>query len=579
MSNTSHTLNQRNEASLSYILRNLNTNLDSIFNEASQSNRMILNNPLIQEILLYSQSEDYSDSGYLDVRNRLFTLLTGYSIYNGVYFASFYNCDGHLIFTNENASFKIEIYDLFSNEWIKSHKDLIDSREVFIVPPVYIGQNQYSTFRPYMIIRPLTDIEESRVSVYVTVFAEAGLIDAAVSESFTQINVSAEPQINSIRLSDTDGVIITSTNAAEVGERLTGQSAVSFNSVERYGDTLRYRSKFTGFTLTLEINPNYTSGIFRESASLLALILLVLFSVMGLAIVAVLRVKMRPLERLTESMEQVGKGHFELTLDCGNIKDDDIKTLYEGFNGMTKKIDSLITNVYRQQLDLKSAQLKSLTFQINPHFLYNTLQTIEVIAELKDLPEIQTITICLSKMFRYNLQPDNMVPLREELAHLSSYFEIEKIRFRGDIEFKFEVTSSLTELSVPKFILQPIAENAIIHGFKGSPVPHVIVVRAEIAEPGQLWLSVIDNGVGISASKLTALNRILSSRDVSPAEENGRESIGIVNVHKRIVHCCGPRYGVNVVSDGIGTDVILRLPDSNYITEKEALTDVESHDS
>jgi hypothetical protein len=575
MANTFRTLDQRNEASLSYILRNLNINLDSIFNEASQSNRMILNNPLIQEILFFSQTEQYSAFDYIEVRNKLLSLLAGYSIYNGVYFASFYGSDGALIFSNENASYKIENFNLFFNEWIKAHKALIDSRQVFIVPPVYAGSNQYSTFKPYMIIRPLMDIETGKAAVYVTVFADSSLIDAAVAESFSHINADVQPQINGIKLLDADGVIITSTTPGEAGARFAGPIPTGYNTVQRGGDTLLYRSGFTGFTLVFETNPEYTAGVFRKAALSLGLTLLGLFAVIGIMVAAALRMKMRSLIFLADSMEQVGKGNFNLALPCDGIKDDDIQTLYEGFNAMTQKINALITNVYRQQLDLKSAQLKSLTFQINPHFLYNTLQTIEAIAELKDLPEIQTITVCLSKMFRYNLQSEDMVALRDELEHLSSYFEIEKIRFRGDIAFKFEIPQALTGLRAPKFILQPIAENAIIHGFKGAPAPHGVLVRAEIA--GQdLLLHVIDNGVGIPPCKLAALNAMLHGGE-APAQASARELVGIVNVHKRISNCCGPRYGVTLASGGSGTDVLLRLPIA-YTPGKEGPPDVEGHD-
>ena len=167
-------------------------------------------------------------------------------------------------------------------------------------------------------------------------------------------------------------------------------------------------------------------------------------------------------------MQFVGLGNFKLRLDEEACHDDDIRELYIGFNHMTEKIDNLITNVYEQQLVLKSAQLQSLTYQINPHFLYNTLQTIEAIAEVRDIPEVQTIATSLAQMFRYNLKPENFVPLSDELAHLKTYFSIECIRFRNQIKFDIDIGPELYSLSVPKFILQPIVENSLTHAFKGS---------------------------------------------------------------------------------------------------------------
>lgn len=106
------------------------------------------------------------------------------------------------------------------------------------------------------------------------------------------------------------------------------------------------------------------------------------------------------------------------------------------FQSHDRKIDNLITNVYEQQLLLKTSQLQSLTYQINPHFLYNTLQTIEAIAEVRDTPEVQTIATSLAQMFRYNLKPENFVSLSDELDHLESYFPLNASVFGTRFPFR-----------------------------------------------------------------------------------------------------------------------------------------------
>lgn len=555
LNRVSNMVSKENQTHLDHALQNITSIIDSAVRETSQSNRTILNNAGIQEILIRSQKENYSNEEYINDRDQISLLMTGLTVSEGVYFASFYGKDGFAIFNTNSFYIPID-FNLFRDSWILDHQQQIDDRDLFIIPPKRLEQNYYSSFWPYLIVRPLKDMISKDVIAYVAVFGDCRVFQNILQENYNQL-VAGESQslISDLHLLDSENYVIASTNKEEIGIQFSLENQ---NEKPRYNLT----SQYSEFTTVLTANPNYFAYTIRSTMLPLIIMLFFLFTIFGIIIVTALRIKMRPLQKLTISMAQVGQGDFTLTLDEKNINETDIREVYRGFNRMTKKINSLIINDYQQQILLKSAQIESLKYQINPHFLYNTLQAIEAIAEIRNIPDIQVISVCLSKMFRYNLAAGDIVTLSEELSHLSSYFKIEKIRFQDCIHFEIKIDKDLHGQKIPKFILQPIVENAIIHGFSGITAPRIIQITADTSEEKQqLILHVIDNGIGITEEKLRELNQQIILK-ISPSQSSQiKESIGIANVHKRVVNYCGDKFGVHIHSiPDQGTDVSIYLP-------------------
>ncbi len=292
----------------------------------------------------------------------------------------------------------------------------------------------------------------------------------------------------------------------------------------------------------------------------ISLIIVILSIVVSLLFSILLSIKLtNPLKRLSSSMNQVKNRNFDVYLPISS--NDEIGTLTQDFNGMVEKINHLIFKEYETDLRRKGAELKALESQINPHFLYNTLETINSIAYLKDVPEITTISRCLSELFRYSIDSTKKrVTLADELYHTSNYIEIQKIRRPGQFKVQMEIPESLLDYKVVKFIFQPFIENSITHGLKQMKSGGLIIISAELLENQTLIIRVKDNGAGIPPEKLATIEEFLNQDSDDPSSESN-SFIGLGNVHFRIRHSFGENYGLTIESDRkTGTIVTIKLP-------------------
>jgi sensor histidine kinase YesM len=210
---------------------------------------------------------------------------------------------------------------------------------------------------------------------------------------------------------------------------------------------------------------------------------------------------------------------------------------------------------------VKSAQLEALRYQINPHFLYNTFQTMDAIGEIRDVEEIQIIARSLGKLFRYNTQGTSEVYLYEEIEQMDNYFSVEKIRFGDKIAWEFIVPPETRECRVLKFILQPLIENAVVHGLRSITRTGFVRVSVELKGP-DMEIAVEDNGTGMTEDTYRAVSAALSDAagDRWPPATKG--FLGILNVHRRIVNYYGRRYGLRYERNrnGPGLTALLLLP-------------------
>lgn len=210
----------------------------------------------------------------------------------------------------------------------------------------------------------------------------------------------------------------------------------------------------------------------------------------------------------------------------------------------------------------KQAEYLALQNQINPHFLYNTLNTISAMAEIENMHDIVRITDCISNIFRYNLKGETQVSLREELAHVRDYVQIQMFRFPGRFSAEYRVDEELMDIRVMKFILQPIVENSITHGLFDRETGGKVIIGAIVEEEHDLLLSVSDNGQGINRKRLEEINqRLFAYRSLTGGDGSmGADGIGLMNVNARIMGHYGNGCGISIYSEyGKGTKVILRL--------------------
>lgn len=265
-----------------------------------------------------------------------------------------------------------------------------------------------------------------------------------------------------------------------------------------------------------------------------------------------------PIKKLHDVTTTITRTDLQALVTGNNV--DEITELGISFNIMIGKIRELLDSKIEEQENLKKAELKALQAQINPHFLYNTLDTIVWMAEANRTDQVIEIVRALSSFFRIALSKGkDWIPLQQELEHVRSYLTIQKMRYRDILDYKIEVEEDLLNSTILKLTLQPLVENALYHGIKTKRNGGTIVVKARSTDQNMVLLEVQDDGVGFTPYKLAQLQAAL-------AEDSGKISkkksgFGLENVNKRIKLYYGNQYGLTVQSQYRGgTQVTVAIP-------------------
>lgn len=267
----------------------------------------------------------------------------------------------------------------------------------------------------------------------------------------------------------------------------------------------------------------------------------------------------KPIHKLNDVTRQVAKG--DLSVRVKELSGIEVRQLGKSLNIMIEKIDNLLYAVKVEEENLRAAELELLQAQINPHFLYNTLDTIIWLAEAGKQDDVVDVVSALSDFFRTSLNHgDGMFTLREEERHVHSYLQIQHVRYQDILEYDISIPEELFETVLPKITLQPLVENALYHGIKNRRGGGRIEISAVIVNDDVI-ISVKDNGMGMSE---TRLKRIIANLDDKNHEISGhrvRESYGLYNVNQRIKLKFGKQYGLSISSVyEEGTCIQVKLP-------------------
>ncbi|CAN7349482.1 sensor histidine kinase [Paenibacillus sp. LjRoot153] len=249
----------------------------------------------------------------------------------------------------------------------------------------------------------------------------------------------------------------------------------------------------------------------------------------------------RPISNLIRLMEKVAEGNMSVRAKVDNS--DEIGKLNEHFNIMIGDIQNLISTVFVSNLKQKEAELASLEAQINPHFLYNTLQSIKWLSDFHQAPDIGEMAVSLAKIFRFSIKGAPIVSLYEELQHVKDYISIQKFRYGDRFELEARIPEETMNYQIPKLIIQPLVENAIYHGIEMKEEQGTITIWAAVDEQA-LHIGVEDDGAEISDEKLAAIRSALYKTAGQHAEQ--KKSLGLKNIHERLQMLYGNEYGLHV---------------------------------
>lgn len=311
--------------------------------------------------------------------------------------------------------------------------------------------------------------------------------------------------------------------------------------------TVNTTSALTGWSLVARI-PQFE--ILKEIRSLVYLFILVLGSAVLITIITASRISIRisrPIESMADRMKEIGKGNFGLSLY-------DPKATTE-IASLGIEIDTMISQITEYQKRIGETQLFALQEQINPHFLFNTLQTIQSLTVGNREKDIRRVTILLGEILRYSMyNPWELVPLSSEFSYVEKYLEIQSYRFPGQFSYSINCPKELESSGILKLLIQPLVENSINHGCTGLVDRHIAMTV--LREEGGLVIIIADNGHGIDQDTLDSVKQKLQL-----AGNNRSHTIGLQNVHERIILKFGQYYGLEIqAKEQRGCTVMIHLP-------------------
>ena len=285
--------------------------------------------------------------------------------------------------------------------------------------------------------------------------------------------------------------------------------------------------------------------IFMIAGVLLIVLNIIIFT-------AIIRSINQPLSRMINMCEEMGKGNFSIRIPCSQT--DELSYLMSSLNSMSERIEQLINEVYVKNLTKRDLELQMLRSQINPHFLYNTLENMRMSAYTQGYTDLSEMCFLLSKVLRYGVsEQDKLVTVREELEQLKNYTDLLHYCLPA-LQIFGVVDDQIMDYSIIKVILQPLVENSVNHA-SSSPDTTLTIQIWGYADENDIVFTVSDNGDGIEEAYLQELIQSLD------AENDTRHGIGLKNIHRRIRLYYGPDYGLTLQSSpGRGTSVTVRIP-------------------
>lgn len=313
------------------------------------------------------------------------------------------------------------------------------------------------------------------------------------------------------------------------------------------------RSELTGWTV---VGVTDLNEMLSSTDDLIQLYYILAVALIGIAMLLAVMLTDKitlPLRQLQKSMQTVQAGNFTVDIVESNTQDE-IGDLIRTFRIMIQEIEHLIKRNNDEQEEKRKSELNALQAQINPHFLYNTLDSIIWMAEDGNTKDVVLMTSSLAKLFRKSISNNNkLVSVVEELEYTKSYLTIQNMRYKGKLKYSINVEAAIADMQIIKLIVQPLVENAIYHGIKYKKGIGTILIEAKHDTKG-IVIKVIDDGYGMTEDQLT---HIFDKREI----DEQRNGVGVRNVQRRIQLFYGDEYGLEFVSKlGHGTIVSIYLP-------------------
>lgn len=559
-------IKENNETLLRQQFQQLEHNIDGLIHDVDYLSKFFLLDPSVQRFLKYTPDQGELES--LDMKNELHKSIelyaNNYDFIDSIYIVG--EVQGAVGGTHNTTLVHT------NNEWMDSFiaSDLFDRSSRAFPEMIIQGGLEKSYYNPYRasprdgevisMARGVRPPYESVTNAVLIVNVEEKYVSSIYSTALTADD-------GKMFIVNEKGIIVSSSNKEDIGVR----SAYSpfENGADDYGSydvvyegdhaqIVYYRLSSLDWYMVKVIPLNQFSKQINAVQKLLVFVILISFLVTFVVSFFWLKKMTRPLHILAHKLKDMSRGELGLTFD--KVPNNEFGMVTRRFNEMSLSIVDLLKKTNEMQEKRRELEIEALQNQINPHFLYNSLNMIRWMASTVKADHIVNSVVALGNILRPAFtSKDAMCTLRDELSYLENYIKIINLRFSDNVIFSIDVDEEFLDHKIPRFILQPLIENSITFGIQEDG--HIIHIAIEVfEEDDDLIVKITDSGVGMDPAKLEQLNQKMQHGEEHTDLKGAGNGIGLYNVNKRILLTYGSAYGVRLVPQTKGTEVRVRIP-------------------
>jgi two-component system sensor histidine kinase YesM len=550
------------------IIEQTRQKIDTVFNDLEVSTNIVVSNKKIQEFTI--ADDDYKRA--FDIGAYVIDLMEYMRSFNsyvngivindneGRRIYSLATANGDIFFSNQ--------YDEFIKPYKKDRKSVNKGTYTDILKDEKTGSEYFFYIAP--IIEAIGGVHFSQLTGYCSVMVNTERLQELVK------NTDLTPN-STLYLLNSRNEVIASNNAnfrgilfkdilsvdrdsltSGVKTHINGEDVIVQEKDLEQADGWRIVSIIPVHELTTDMNAIKNVSIIAGIGIILSLIILGYFFLNNLT---------RPVMGLVADMKRIGKRDMGFRIKVRSTNE--VGVLAYDINSMIDQMEEMASNIlntqarlYESEISKKQVEFSALQSQINPHFLYNTLNCISSIGLEYGSKEIAQITSSMSKIFRYSIKEDELVRISEEIQCVQAYMNIISIRYENKFSMEVHMQEKLLDMKTPKMILQPIIENSIYHGLERRDAGGDLLVKGHIDANGDVCFQVKDSGIGIGHDELERIKSKLNMDDSERVRNSpDGNSIGLSNINNRIKLMFGEGYGVEIESQiGLGTTVIVKIP-------------------
>lgn len=455
----------------------------------------------------------------------------------------------YFIFPDERIAVTSEDYPVCKRDIPEAEIEKIRRTETEEAVPIMFGDMVHDTGKQLSCIQAVTD-DDGIVLGYMLANTEERTLFYEYLEPVYDEKVSKALILNKNR------EIVTSKDYESVGQVYEGvdrlPSTSGIESQDAREIRIFYQGAFSKCGLYMDIQKSEVLRDLKQMQIFLVAIFLLFLMIGGILATSITRAMYKPIKNMTDTVEKVSKGDLSLRVDV--TTEDEIGTLCREFNHMLDNLEDLIARVIEEERLKKDAELEALQYQITPHFMYNTLNSIKYAALIKGEKELGGLIGDFVELLQASVnKKGTFISVADELHILKNYIHLQEFRYQGSFDVEYDIAKDAYGCYIPRLILQPLVENAILHGIDMKGGNGRLVIRGRV-EGTRLTLSVIDNGRGMTKEQIEEL---LSSK---AKKTNGLSAIGVPNVRERLELYYEAEGGITYESSENGTTATIFLP-------------------